>query len=88
MLQEKPPPHLEGYLLKQNPRSRLGRRGWKSYFFFVSLTMNSYVYVMLCYILQVRKDKLLYFLKQEDAYGGQKPILSVPLPTVSGLLNE
>ncbi|XP_065884487.1 uncharacterized protein [Dysidea avara] len=60
----KPPPHLEGYLLKQNPRSRLGRRGWKSYFFFV------------------RKDKLLYFLKKEDAHGGQKPILSIPLPSV------
>lgn len=38
--QDKPPPHLEGYLLKQNPRSRLGRRGWKNYFFFVSLGWN------------------------------------------------
>ena len=38
-LQDKPPPHLEGYLLKQNPRSRLGRRGWKSYFFFVMILM-------------------------------------------------
>lgn len=34
---------------------------------------------------QVRKDKLLYFLKQEDAHGGQKPIFSIPLPTVSRL---
>lgn len=64
---DKPPPHLEGFLLKQNPRSRLGRRGWKSYFFFV------------------KKDKLNYYLKQEDAYGGQKPILSVPLPTVTSI---
>ena len=39
--------------------------------------------VMMHYSPQVKKDKLNYYSKQEDAYGGQKPILSVPLPTVS-----
>ena len=43
---------------------------------------------LLVLMLQVKKDKLNYYLKQEDAYGGQKPILSVPLPTVSGLMNS
>ena len=74
---------MEGYLLKQSPRSRLGRRGWKSYFFFVRILMYCVDATMHDYMPQVKKDKLNYYLKQEDAYGGQKPILSVPLPTVS-----
>ena len=45
--------------------------------------LNVMMLVLMDYMLQVKKDKLNYYSKQEDAYGGQKPILSVPLPTVS-----
>jgi hypothetical protein len=62
----KPPPHLEGYLLKQNSKAfiQMGRRAWKTYFFVI------------------RKEKLLYFKKREDFHSQNDPISVIFLSRV------
>ena len=40
--QTKPPPHLEGQLLRQNQNSFMGKKGWKSNFFVVRTCVRMY----------------------------------------------
>ena len=35
--QNKAPPHVEGELLKQNIKATFGKKGWRKYFFIVSV---------------------------------------------------
>ena len=132
-LQTKPPPHLEGQLLRQNPNSFMGKKGWKSNFFVVCMTdmmhtqdwvqlwpplspiystkmllHNCPLCVLTCWgldcqcgnvvmadilqyfsagvILQVRKDKLLYFKRKDDYISQRDPISVIFLSRVSNSL--